>query len=451
MCGFLSAFSKDKKILDYIENNVDELMRLIKKRGPSETKNTRDEEYFISHSLLAINDHVVQPVIKDNLVVFMNGEIYNKEAIASKNDTEWILKFFEEKRSESELDGEFIIHVLDKKEETLTILSDPFATKPCYYFHGNKTLVTASYQEPLFDLFKNQKIVEFPPNTLIKFCTKDMKILEVREVITWDFKTKYKDFDRWDNSFKNSITKRTETDKQIFLGLSSGYDSGLIVSELLNLKKICTSYSIYGAEEKETLDKRIDLVNKSSFGSAKIVSYDQKRYDRHLAFIKNNCSNYPYRDVNGRFIKWMLDDKAAVGLSMICEDASNINSPIYFSGQGADEIFSDYSSRGPHHGTIRGNFTNVRKKWVNFDQGFQRNFLSKEERIPGAWGIEARYPFLDRYVVQEFLWLDDSLKNSEYKQCLSQRLRAQNFPFRENEKCGFNPLKSLPSGKKIYK
>ena len=128
---------------------------------------------------------------------------------------------------------------------------------------------------------------------------------------------------------------------------------------------------------------------------------------------------------------------------MICEDAKKTGAKIYLSGQGADEIFSDYSTQEPLHGTIRGNYSGVREKWVNFDRGFQRNFLSKEERIPGAWGIEARYPFLDRFVVQEFLWLNDELKNCEYKQCLAQRLRMNNFPFVKNEKCGFNPLKNL--------
>ena len=34
----------------------------------------------------------------------------------------------------------------------------------------------------------------------------------------------------------------------------------------------------------------------------------------------------------------------------------------------------------------------------------------KEETITGTWGVEGRYPFLDKRVVQEFLWLSNSLK-----------------------------------------
>jgi hypothetical protein len=33
------------------------------------------------------------------------------------------------------------------------------------------------------------------------------------------------------------------------------------------------------------------------------------------------------------------------------------------------------------------------------------DYLAKEESTAGAHGVETRYPFLDRGVVQEFLWL----------------------------------------------
>ena len=33
------------------------------------------------------------------------------------------------------------------------------------------------------------------------------------------------------------------------------------------------------------------------------------------------------------------------------------------------------------------------------------DYLAKEESTAGAHGVETRYPFLDRGLVQEFLWL----------------------------------------------
>jgi asparagine synthetase B (glutamine-hydrolysing) len=61
----------------------------------------------------------------------------------------------------------------------------------------------------------------------------------------------------------------------------------------------------------------------------------------------------------------------------------------------------------------------------------------KEEYVAGAFGVEARYPFLDRELVQEFLSLDCSLKNSAYKAPLDFYLEARSFPYGRNKKYGF--------------
>jgi asparagine synthetase B (glutamine-hydrolysing) len=63
--------------------------------------------------------------------------------------------------------------------------------------------------------------------------------------------------------------------------------------------------------------------------------------------------------------------------------------------------------------------------------------LAKEEYVAGAYGIEARYPFLDKQVVQEFLWLDVNLKNSTYKSVLHDYLTQNAYAFIPNQKIGF--------------
>ncbi|KAL3903684.1 MAG: hypothetical protein SGPRY_011579 [Prymnesium sp.] len=61
----------------------------------------------------------------------------------------------------------------------------------------------------------------------------------------------------------------------------------------------------------------------------------------------------------------------------------------------------------------------------------------KEELTAGAWGVEARYPFLDPDVVQEYLWLTPALKNSEYKRPVAEMLRSHHFPNAWGVKKGF--------------
>ena len=52
-------------------------------------------------------------------------------------------------------------------------------------------------------------------------------------------------------------------------------------------------------------------------------------------------------------------------------------------------------------------------------------------------GVEGRYPFLDPEVVQEYLWLSHSIKNSEYKRPLADFFRKHAFPNKFNWKSGF--------------
>ena len=65
------------------------------------------------------------------------------------------------------------------------------------------------------------------------------------------------------------------------------------------------------------------------------------------------------------------------------------------------------------------------------------SYLAKEEYVAGSYGIETRYPYLDKYVVQEFLWLDSKLKNSKYKSVLDNYLTISKYPFESNIKRGF--------------
>ena len=85
--------------------------------------------------------------------------------------------------------------------------------------------------------------------------------------------------------------------------------------------------------------------------------------------------------------------------------------------------------------------------WPSFFNSSMESYLAKEEYVAGAYGIEARYPFLDLDVVQEFLWLSPKLKNNKYKAPLQEYLSINNFPFTEGEKVGFSCDKNLRNKK----
>jgi len=125
--------------------------------------------------------------------------------------------------------------------------------------------------------------------------------------------------------------------------------------------------------------------------------------------------------------------------------AKNDNKKIYLSGQGADEIFSDYGFQGKRifeHSNFGGLFPEDLTTifpWPSFYESSQRSYLTKEEYVAGSYGLEARYPFLDKDVVQEFLWLSADIKNNNYKSVLHNLMSERDFPFNVGVKTGFVP------------
>ena len=136
-------------------------------------------------------------------------------------------------------------------------------------------------------------------------------------------------------------------------------------------------------------------------------------------------------------------------MGAICNRANRAGYRIYLSGQGADEIISDYGFNGYKiydHSSFGGYFPNNLEgffPWHSFYDGTQIQYLNKEEYVAGSYGIETRYPFLDKQVVQEFLWLNSSLKNKKYKAPIDEYLSKNNYPFQKGAKTGFQANKNL--------
>jgi hypothetical protein len=164
----------------------------------------------------------------------------------------------------------------------------------------------------------------------------------------------------------------------------------------------------------------------------------------YIDTLKNRLKKYS-EEIHRRNTKQTIDnDNGAIGMTFICEQAINNGCKIYLSGSGSDEILSDYGfNKVKHYGhsTIGGYFPDDLSSvfpWKNFYGNTQRAYLMKEEYVTGIFGIEGRYPFLDKYVVQEFLWLDCKLKNAHYKAPIYNYLMKSNYPFDYNRKLGFD-------------
>lgn len=441
MCGFFLA---NKEIEDPEKVNY-----FIKFRGPDATNSIQIGDYYISHSILSITgEFKIQPFISEenDIACVYNGQIYNYEDFGSYgSDGECIIPLYKELGKEcfKLLDGEFAIALIDFSKSKMYLATDTFATKPLWYKLQDKNISVASYESAILNMgFSNA--VKQDANTIITIDLKTNEILETEELYTFSLDQVNGSFDSWIDAFKLSIRKRTrDIRKKLFIGLSSGYDSGAISCELNNQQVPYKAYCVVGKENNLIVHNRFELLNSSS--SAEYLNENRMIY---RPYINKYVEEFKYRIYSSssnynEFSKRIQDDGGSCGLSMVCDYAKRDGHKIYLSGSGADEIFSDYGFNGQkkfHHSNFGGLFPKNLSSifpWASFYGSTMVSYLAKEEYIAGSYGIETRYPFLDRAVAQEFLSLTQELKNSKYKSVLDEYMTRENYPFEKDSKRGF--------------
>jgi len=424
MCSFLFT----SKILS--EQEIALSNRLLKFRGPDNTNIKQDENGTLIHNRLQIEGDCVQPYTRNSLTVLFNGEIYNYE----RSEVDYILDCYERcgNRFASYLDGEFAIVVLDVATKKILIASDTFKTKPIWYSCHDDGMHVSTYKNALVSL-GCKEVVPLPANTVMIY-DMDSKTCEFSLVTTFDLTQKKDNYTDFCNALDCAIAKRAKTDVKLFMGLSSGYDSGCIAAFLINQKIPFSAYIINNNENAEVLDGRKKLINEYeditfSSGHGILASLHIKKY----------CELPEHTEYN------YLEDASAKPLMHIGYRAKSNNCRVFLSGTGSDELYGDYYIAKTYEKDIstcfKGTYPDNLKTifpWKNFFNGTMRKYLTKDECIMGSLGIETRYPFLDTKLVQEFLWLIPELKNAAYKAPLQQYLKKYNFPYCENEKLGFN-------------
>lgn len=470
MCGIFYLLSNNKKII-LQENDIRNIIEKIKYRGPDKTNILKKDNEIYVHTLLAIQGYNLQPYVDNNNYLLFNGEIYGtsdlekskNEGIISynnipntfKSESHFLIDYFKKHQISEidKLDGEFVINYVDKDNKKIHIITDPFGTKPFCFFKNNDYFIASSYESCVkrsMKLLNLEGNIEFViPNTHYIFDINTYEKISQNKIVVWDFEPRYSNFDRWNAAFDNSIKKRTNTDKGIFIPLSSGYDSGCIVSSMIKLNKKFETYTFKGDEDIKTLENRKKIIENNG-NNFFYINPKQNIDTKYIEYI-NRIENYIAYHVDGTPYADIYDAYSCFGIYQIFQKARHDNNIIFLSGHGGDEICSDYGNLSNISASILElNYTNVRSKWPNFDSAYGRNIIQMFERVGGCFGIESRYPFLDKQVVQEFLWLVDSVKNSEFKQCIAQYMRNNNFPFLENKKCSVRVLTKEDGGNDYF-
>jgi asparagine synthase (glutamine-hydrolysing) len=430
--------------LDYVNSYT-------KLRGPDHTGIIKKNNITFLHNLLSITgEFTIQPFVEDDIVCLYNGEIYNAFDFGNyKSDGECLIPLYKKYGIDfiKKLDGEFAVVLFDFARNIVVLSTDIFATKPIWMAKDAGNFCICSYKSNADRLgFKDVK--RLSPNTVLVLDI-NLDQRDKYEIYSFSLDQHKKSFADWNVAFYNSINKRClkNVRESIFIGLSSGYDSGAIACELINQKVQFSAYTIMGSEDKNIMSKRSDYLKKNGCEITISDSSSKAQALRHLNdfveeyYYVTYCSKGDYNEYDFR----LHQDHGSTGISMICMMAKKNNKKIYLSGQGADEIFSDYGFKGRRifrHSNFGGLFPNDLKTifpWPSFYESSQRSYLTKEEYVAGSYGIEARYPFLDKDVIQEFLWLSVDMKNKNYKNVLHNLMSERGFPFNVGVKTGFCP------------
>lgn len=424
---------------------------MLRLRGPDNTNIVHREHLTFMHNLLSMTGAFrIQPFIQQDIVCLYNGEIYNYREFGDyTSDGECLIDLYREHGPAftRRLDGEFAILICDFAARRVIISSDIFRTKPLFYSVADGRLGCSSFHSPL-EAAGHRDVQPFPANRTRVFNLDDLSLVDEFPVYEFDLRQYKETFDDWNAAYQEAIRKRAfDVREKVFLGLSSGYDSGVICLELLRTGIPFEAYTVLGTETDEVLERRFELIDRAE--NASYCRLHKTRWNRKVnhRYIQKNTDPFRYtiRSSSSDYTECipLTDDGGATWLSYVCRNGRRNGRRIYLSGMGADEIFSDYGFAGDKkfaHSNFGGLFPEDLSTvfpWNSFYGSTMESYLAKEEYIAGSYGLEARYPFLDRAVIQEFLNLTARLKNSAYKSVLDNYLRIHNYPFQPGVKKGF--------------
>lgn len=447
MCGFFLLASTSKESLAQGLRKQEAISQTITPRGPDALSIYAQDGLLAMHTHLRITGYQAQPLLFSDGVALYNGEIYNEyEKIAQNikySDASTLLDILECEGVDgvAALDGEFAICVYSPRNRTVSIATDCFGTKPVYYSARPGQVAVGSYNDTILAYDITLNVIRVPSNTLLVIDVETGRLL--RSITLWHFDFSNQTectYDKWIEAFAISIKKRTSSfGQRYYVPLSSGYDSGLIASFLMDMSVDFKCYSVPYLEETNIIDKRVQILHRKGI-ETHLLQISVEQYQAMHEYLKSNLGYYPLIAEDFEVRNFPDPDfrnvPGYVAAAIICQNARLDQRLIQLSGQGADEILTDYSTGSMKMSEIKGNWDNVISPWKNLHQGWNAVFLGGTERISGLFGIETRYPFLDRELVQSFINIKPKLKSVTFKGPIAKYFDLIKFPYIE-QKQGF--------------
>lgn len=368
MCGILGVHYLEDLNKERFMNSLE----LLTHRGPDHQGYYLDEEnkLAIGHTRLSIIDldpRSNQPMQSEktgNLLSY-NGEIFNFKELrdelilggvefVTSSDSEVFLKSYEYWGLEfvDKLNGFFAAAIFDRSQNKLILIRDRFGIKPLYYYNHNNEFIYSSEIKPILNYIKSYELDErqleyyfsyrynISTNTLFKgikqvplgsFLTFESKKISIQKFWSATSKinfSKNKDIqqEEFNLAFRNAVSLRLNSDKNVGVYLSGGIDSNAIATELKSLGSEVKTFSIgFGEQYDETKEIK---------KAAEFYGYDSSFFN----MSEINLKEYHRAQL---FLEEPIGDSIVLPTMKLAELSSSEVS-VVMSGEGADEVLNGY-------------------------------------------------------------------------------------------------------------
>lgn len=407
MCGFVGAFDLIQDI-SVLRGQVLRMAKKIRHRGPDWSGIYCGEKSILAHERLSIVgvDSGKQPLYsKDgNLVLAVNGEIYNHKEIRSRypdyeflthSDCEVILALYKDKGVDlfEDLNGIFAFALYDVENDICLIGRDHMGIIPLYMgYDDHGQFYVASELKALEGVCPN--VQEFLPGYYM--CS-----AEGNELKRW-YKRDWMEYDNVKDNESDENELRVALESAVHRQLMSDVPYGVLLSGGLDS-------SIISAIAKRYAARRIEDDNQTEAWWPQLHSFAVGLKDSPDLVASKKVAEYigtVHHEINFT-VEEALDALSDVIYHIETYDVTTVraSTPMYLlarfiksmgvkmvlSGEGADELFGGYlyfhkapDSKAFHEETVR-----------KLDRLHLYDCLRANKSL-AAWGVEGRVPFLDK-------------------------------------------------------
>lgn len=364
--------------------------------------------------------------LNNEFMILVSGRTYTTDITPTKS---LLLEYIENgDLFINDISGEYGIIIIDKRKNKILIYTDTMGIKNIFYSISKNNIVFASRESEL----KKRNInsyVKAPRSSIVKICMKEMEVLDIVNHSQFNLNETKNTYDDCIEVLEEAIRVRC-LGERIATGISSGHDSACILQAAINTNTSISCYYIdTGTEDGDIMLERKGVCDKNNL-SFRRINYlkDQYLFDAYeTRFLAANMEDYS---------DFMTEPSTNL-LSKLFKAVSKDGNSIFITGVAGDEITANYKYQYKNQNASTFNWSPT---FDRYSDGREHNELNQNEFISEIYGIEIRYPFLDKRFIQEFLNLSKKYKN-KYKGVLAAYLDRYQMSYNK-EKIGFSLLGS---------